>query len=111
MSAAASSTQHVIAWCVAHALPPPVLEYRFALTRRWRFDVAWPARRVALEVEGGIWTGASRHTRGTGFLADIEKYNTATSLGWRVLRATPQTLYTPQTLDWLRATFALDTPR
>ena len=44
---------------------------------------------VAVEVEGGVWTGG-RHTRGKGFEADCEKYNAATERGWRVLRVTPK---------------------
>lgn len=72
-------------------LPPPLQEFRFAAPRRWRFDYAWLSAKVALEVEGGIWTGG-RHTRGKGFLGDMEKYNTATVMGWRVLRVTPDQL-------------------
>ena len=64
-----------------------VKEHRFHPTRLWRFDYAWPTYRVALEVEGGIWTGG-RHTRGKGFANDIEKYDEAVILGWRVLRIT-----------------------
>lgn len=60
-------------------------EFRFAPPRRWRFDVAFPLRRIAVEIEGGIWTGG-RHTRGSGFQADMQKYNEAALLGWRVLR-------------------------
>lgn len=75
--------------CVKHGLHVPVSEYRFVPTRRWRFDWCWPEYLTALEIEGGIWTGG-RHTRGKGFLADMEKYNTAAILGWRVLRCTPK---------------------
>jgi very-short-patch-repair endonuclease len=71
----------------AHGLPEPVPEYVFAPPRRWRFDFAWPPLRVAVEVEGGAWVGG-RHTRGKGFEADAEKYNTAALLGWIVLRFT-----------------------
>jgi len=74
--------------CAAFSLPPPVAEHRFHETRRWRFDWAWPDHRVAIEIEGGVWT-AGRHTRGQGFLADIEKYNAAAELGWRLLRYPP----------------------
>jgi hypothetical protein len=64
------------------------LEHRFSPPRRFRFDLALPAWRIALEVEGGVWT-CGRHTRPRGFLADIEKYNMAAILGWRVVRCVP----------------------
>lgn len=64
-----------------------VREHQFA-GRKWRFDIAWPELMVAVELEGGHWTGNSRHTRGSGFAADCEKYSTAAALGWRVLRFT-----------------------
>lgn len=69
----------------ADGMPEPVREIRFAPPRRWRFDLAWPERMLAVEVDGGVWSGG-RHTRGAGFIADCEKLNTATLLGWRVLR-------------------------
>lgn len=78
-----------------------VREYRFHASRRWRFDYALPAHKIALEVEGGVWTGG-RHTRAKGFMGDMEKYNTATVMGWRVLRTTPELLCTRSTLNMLR---------
>lgn len=71
----------------AEKLEPPEQEYRFVADRRWRFDFAWPAIKLAVEIEGGIWNGG-RHTRAAGFIGDCEKYNRATVLGWRVLRFT-----------------------
>lgn len=68
-------------------LPEPTLEYRFHPERRWRFDFAWPEYMLAVEVEGGTWTNG-RHSRGSGFADDAEKYNEAVMLGWRVLRFT-----------------------
>ena len=82
-------------------LPHPHREYRFHDTRLWRFDYAWPQFSVALEQEGAIWT-RGRHTRGSGFLKDIEKYNAASVMGWRVVRVTPQTLCTEETITMLR---------
>lgn len=75
------------AWrlCRPVGMPDPVPEHRFAPPRRWRFDRAWPSEMVAVELEGGVWT-AGRHTRGAGFLGDLEKLNAAVVLGWRVLR-------------------------
>lgn len=68
-------------------LPEPEREYRFHPVRRWRFDLAYPEKKIAFEIEGGTWTGG-RHVRGAGFEKDIEKYNEATRLGWKVYRFT-----------------------
>lgn len=87
-------------------LPRPEREWKFDAKRRWRFDYAWPERMVALEVEGGVWTGG-RHTRGAGFLKDIEKYNRAAVLGWRLLRVTPDKLVSFGTFEMLREIFGL----
>ena len=66
-------------------LPHPDREVRFHPVRRWRLDLAWPALKVAAEVEGGTWV-SGRHSRGAGLSGDCEKYNEATLAGWRVLR-------------------------
>jgi very-short-patch-repair endonuclease len=71
----------------AVGLPAPEREYRFHATRRWRFDMAYPDMRLAIEVEGATWSGG-RHTRGAGYEKDVEKYNTAALDGWTVLRFT-----------------------
>jgi hypothetical protein len=84
--------------CEAYGLPRPVTEHRFDSSRRWRFDFAWPAAKLALEVEGGVWT-EGRHTRGSGFTADIEKYNAATVQGWRVLRCVPADIDEPESVS------------
>ncbi len=60
-------------------------EYKFHPVRKWRFDFAWTDIQLAVEVEGATWA-QGRHTRGSGFEKDCEKYNTAVLLGWRVLR-------------------------
>lgn len=65
--------------------PNPVEEYRWHPTRRWRFDGAYPAYRLAYEVEGGSWVGG-RHVSGSGFGKDCHKYNAAALMGWTVLR-------------------------
>ncbi|MGM9794934.1 MAG: hypothetical protein ACI3ZZ_01760 [Candidatus Aphodosoma sp.] len=78
-----------------------VKELQFYKPRRWRFDYAIPKYKIALEVEGGVWTGG-RHTRGKGFLGDIDKYNTATLLGWRVFRCTPNQLLQSSTLNIIK---------
>lgn len=81
---------------MAVKIPKLIDEYRFC-ERRWRFDHAIPEHKIAIEVEGGIWTGG-RHTRGAGYIKDMEKYNRATVEGWRVLRYTPTQF---KNLAWL----------
>ena len=72
----------------ANELPEPEREFRFARPRRWQFDFAWPGLMLALEVEGGVYSGG-RHTTGSGFTGDCEKYNEAAILGFTILRCTP----------------------
>lgn len=74
--------------CQAAGLPAPVAEYRFAPPRRWRFDWAWVDERVALEVQGGLFTGG-RHARGPALLREHEKLNRAAALGWRLCFVIP----------------------
>lgn len=76
-------------------------EYRFHPTRKWRFDYAIPAIRMAVEVEGGVWTGG-RHTSSKGFLGDMEKYNEAALLGWCLIRTTPSLLLTSKTIELIK---------
>lgn len=66
-----------------------IKEYKFHPTRKWRFDYANLEHKIAIEVEGGAFTNG-RHTRGKGFINDMEKYNEAIILGWKVFRVTPQ---------------------
>lgn len=72
-----------------------VREYRFALDRRFRFDFAWVDKKVAVECEGGVWTQGA-HGRGSGISRDIEKYNLAACLGWKVLRFSATMLRDPE---------------
>lgn len=84
-----------------------VKEFKFHPVRKWRFDYAIPEHKIALEVEGGVWTGG-RHVSGKGFLGDMEKYNAATLLGWRVFRTTPDELYKASTIELLRTAISGD---
>ncbi len=67
----------------AHDMPLPVREYRFHPRRKWLFDFAWPSHMLAVEVEGGAYSGG-RHTTGPGFTGDCEKYNEAMLAGPRL---------------------------
>jgi len=88
----------------AAGLPEPVPEYRFSEDRNWRFDYAFVDQKLALEIEGGVWT-RGRHTTGKGFLGDMEKYNQATILGWRLLRCTPAMIKSGEAITLLKEAF------
>ena len=81
--------------CKIAGIPEPTTEYVFHDVRKWRFDYAWPEFMLALEVEGGVWSGG-RHTRGSGFVSDVAKYNEASAMGWLLIRCVPKDL---QSLD------------
>jgi very-short-patch-repair endonuclease len=90
--------------CQAHGIPTPETEHRFTELRRWRFDFAWVAEKVALEVEGGIFSKKRLgHTSGAGAFRDMEKYSEAAALGWLIIRVTPQQLYDTRTFNWIRS--------
>lgn len=89
----------------AHKLPEPQREHRFEPERKWRFDFAWPQRLLAVEVEGAVWANG-RHTRGSGYVKDMEKYNRAAILGWRVLRFSTDQVKRGEAIAALRGALA-----
>ncbi|OOD20926.1 DUF559 domain-containing protein [Acinetobacter baumannii] len=60
-------------------------EFYFHPDRKWRADFHLVDKKILVEVEGGIWSGG-RHTRGKGYIGDMEKYNVATMMGYQVIR-------------------------
>ena len=60
-------------------------EFKFHPDRKWKADFHLVDKKILVEVEGGIWSGG-RHTRGKGYLGDLEKYNAATMMGFQVIR-------------------------
>ncbi len=72
--------------------------------RKWRADFVVRQIRIILgshpptpmiipplliEIDGGAYSGG-RHVRGAGYAADIEKFNAAVLLGYRVLHFLPE---------------------
>ena len=87
-----------------------VKEYRFHDTRKWRFDYAFPDQRVAVEVDGAVWS-QGRHNRPVGYIADMEKLNTAASMGWLVLRITTDDRFFISTRELIEATLKYSAAR
>ena len=56
-----------------------VKEHKFHPVRKWRFDYAIVDLKIAVEVDGAVWVGG-RHNRAAGYVADMEKLNTAAYL-------------------------------
>jgi very-short-patch-repair endonuclease len=98
---------------------PWVAEHRFALEhigagpairnrlkaanlQDWRFDFACHSVRLAVEIEGGAWTGG-RHTRGKGFNDDLRKYGAAMRLGWTVYRCSHAMVASGEAYDTITA--------
>lgn len=67
---------------VRHRLPTPARQHRLAGTR-YRLDYAWPAARLAVEVDG-----YGHHSGWDAFCTDRERQNALVLAGWTVLRFT-----------------------
>ena len=63
-------------------------EYRFCKGRKFRADFVHFPTSTLIEIDGGVWI-SGRHTRGSGAVADYEKYFIAHTLGWKVVRLEP----------------------
>ena len=80
-----------------------VKEYKFHPVRKWRFDYAFVEKKVAVEVDGGVWIGG-RHNRPLGYKNDMEKFNAAATMGWLILKFTPDELYKNETFEMIKIT-------
>ncbi len=82
-----SDLEDTLVWQLrAVGIEAPLRQHQFAasLGRKWRFDLAWDARLVAVEVQGGLWSKGA-HVQPMHLEREYEKLATAASLGWRVL--------------------------
>ena len=91
-------------FCEKYGIPKPVPEFQFAKKqgRKWRIDYYFEREcivdgypktvKIALEVEGGVYTGG-RHVTPEGFLKDMEKYNALAEYGITLYRITPGQLF------------------
>jgi len=68
-----------------------VSEFKGIEGRKYRFDAANPSKKIAMEIEGGLWIHG-RHNRPIGMEQDMTKYNAAVVDGWKVLRYSPEML-------------------
>ncbi len=88
----------LVAQLAAARLPAPVRDLRFHPLRLWCFDVCWPSRGIAAEVEQG--DEPSGHAV---YNQDARKYNEAARLGWLVFRFTPDMVASGEAAHTLEA--------
>lgn len=113
----ASQTDMFVLLCRKKMNIEMIKEFRFHPKRQWRFDYAIPEQQIAIEVEGGVFkkrkylskrtgelitTIGGRHNSVKGFIGDMEKYNAAALLGWRVFRVQPDGLCTRETINLIK---------
>ena len=75
--------------------------------RRWRFDLAWPAQSLAVEIDGSMFVGG-RHGGARSAVRDLEKRAAAAVLGWRVIPVTPMQVRNGTAVRYVRAALAGD---
>lgn len=90
----------------AMRLPAGMREYQaLAPARKFRCDLAWPDRKLFVEVDGGeLMQG--RHNRAGGMASDCEKLCLLTLAGWKCFRFTGQQVKNGFALDILMRYFA-----
>ncbi len=75
-------------------LPIPERQFKIIEGRKFAADFAWPAQRLVVEIQGGIWRkGGGAHSRPGQIVKDIEKMQLAAIAGW---------FYMPVTTDQVR---------
>jgi very-short-patch-repair endonuclease len=95
----------------ADRLPAPVRELQFHPRRKWRFDFAWPALMLAVEVDGGQYLGGrGHHYSPEGIAKDREKTIAADRLGWTVLHFTGKQVRSGQAIADIKAWLSESAP-
>jgi very-short-patch-repair endonuclease len=110
-----STLEDALAWALTHVAPDLngwVRQFRYVEGRKFAADFAFPASRLLIEVQGGVFMRRGAHAGPTAAKKDMERLNLATCGGWRVLQFGPHNLTKkalPETLDTIR--LALIAPR
>lgn len=82
-------------------LPQPILEFAFdkqldGAGRGYQFDLCWPDRKLAFEVDGAVHRIKSRYQR------DMAKHQAAVKLGYDVRRVSPAQVRNGEALELIR---------
>ena len=83
-------------------LPIPAAEVTFAPPRRWRFDWAYQDHRIAIEYQGGNYTGVvGGHKTIKGLRNDYEKFTEAALRGWMLILIDSESVRDGRALVWV----------
>lgn len=91
----------------AYELPAPERQAKLIPGREYAFDFAWPAAKLAVEVNGGEWSRGA-HNRSWGQRRDNEKARLVQELGWRLWTFTGSEVRDGTAIDALRREFSDD---
>jgi hypothetical protein len=92
-------TMEFLRQCQLLGLEKSIPEYYFDPESKCRADRAFLKRRILVEFEG--WG----HRTKERFAKDLEKYNRAAILGWRLIRLTPRMVFKGESIEVLRQAF------
>lgn len=77
--------KNLLYWCSAKGYTV-IEEYRFNPERKWRSDWYIPQLNCLLEFEGGVFQQNGGHNSVKDYTKDLNKYNSAIQLGFRLIR-------------------------
>lgn len=77
-------------------------EVKFHPHRTWRFDIAWPSQRIAVEIHGGGFG----HQSSAGRRQDYQKWNAAALMGWALFHMETQNMFAAGRLERLQTNIA-----
>lgn len=83
-------------------LPAPAGEFRFHATRKWRFDWAYLDRKIAIEYQGGNYTGRGGHNTVKGLRNDYAKFTEASLQGWTLILIDSETVASGKAAEWVK---------
>lgn len=81
-------------------LPDPETQIKVVPARKFPWDFGWPAYRLLVEVQGGIWRkGGGAHSHPSNIMRDVEKQQLAVIHGWYVFPVTTDEVSNGQALQ------------
>lgn len=88
-------------------LPQPETEFRFHDERQWRFDVAWPEQKIAVEYQGIFGKQNASHASLGGLMRDYRKFTEASLLGWTLILIDAESVNSGEAHGWVQRAFKL----